>query len=65
LIEIIDNLIPANVGFDVKDISYAVDLTKEFNLEDDLLIDLEMQVLDMANSKTLFKCDNVIRSFLH
>lgn len=50
LIEIIDNLIPANVGFDVKDISYAVDLTKEFNLEDDLLIDLEMQTERISNS---------------
>lgn len=38
---ICSNLIPPDVGFDVKSISFTMDLTKDFELEDDLIADLE------------------------
>lgn len=38
------NLIPPDVGFDVKSISFTMDLTKDFELEDDLIADLEKNV---------------------
>lgn len=38
---ICDKLIPANVGFDVKSVSFTIDLTKDFEIEDDLILDLE------------------------
>ena len=38
---ICDGLIPVNVGFDVKDAYFKLDLTKDFELEDDLILDLE------------------------
>ena len=41
LADICDGLIPVNVGFDVKDAYFKLDLTKDFELEDDLILDLE------------------------
>lgn len=41
LASICDGLIPVNVGFDVKDAYFKLDLTKDFELEDDLILDLE------------------------
>lgn len=38
---ICDKLIPANVGFDVKSVSFTIDLSKDFEIEDDLILDLE------------------------
>lgn len=40
LVIICDELIPSNVGFDVKDVYFKLDLTKDFELEDDLILDL-------------------------
>jgi hypothetical protein len=37
-------LIPPDVGFDVKSVSFNMDLTKDFELEDDLIADLEKNV---------------------
>ena len=42
--KICSELIPADVGFDVKSISFTMDLTKDFELEDDLISDLENNV---------------------
>lgn len=39
LADICDDLIPVNVGFDVKDAYFKLDLTKDFELEDDLILD--------------------------
>jgi len=39
-----DKLIPPNVGYDVKSTSFSMDLTKDFDLEDDLIIELEQRV---------------------
>jgi len=36
-----EQIIPANVGYDIKDIIFKLDLSKDFELEDDLIIDLE------------------------
>lgn len=41
---ICSNLIPPNVGFDVKSVSFTMDLSKDFELEDDLIADLEKNV---------------------
>lgn len=41
LADICDDLIPVSVGFDVKDAYFKLDLTKDFELEDDLILDLE------------------------
>ena len=41
LLGICDQLIPPNVGFDIKSVSFSLDLTKDFELEDDLILDLE------------------------
>lgn len=41
---ICSSLIPPDVGFDVKSISFTMDLTKDFELEDDLIADLEKNV---------------------
>ena len=41
LADICDDLIPVNVGFDVKDAYFKLDLTKDFELEDDLILDLQ------------------------
>lgn len=41
LTDICDSLIPANVGFDVKETYFKLDLTKDLELEDDLILDLE------------------------
>lgn len=38
---ICSNLIPPDVGFDIKSISFTMDLTKDFDIEDDLIADLE------------------------
>lgn len=38
---ICDELIPPDVGFDIKSVSFTLDLTKDFELEDDLILDLE------------------------
>ena len=42
--KICSNLIPPNVGFDIKGISFSMDLSKDFELEDDLIADLERNV---------------------
>lgn len=42
--QICSNLIPPNVGFDVKSVSFTMDLSKDFELEDDLIADLEKNV---------------------
>lgn len=44
LVDICSNLIPPDVGFDVKRVSFIIDLTKDFELEDDLIADLENNV---------------------
>lgn len=41
---ICSELIPADVGFDVKSVSFTMDLTKDFELEDDLISDLENNI---------------------
>ncbi len=41
---ICSHLIPPDVGFDVKSVSFSMDLTKDFELEDDLIADLEKNV---------------------
>ncbi|MGO5010652.1 Swt1 family HEPN domain-containing protein [Niallia sp. Sow4_A1] len=49
-----DKLIPAEVGFDVKRIIIEIDLTKDFEVEDDLISDLEKQS-DRISGKILSK----------
>lgn len=44
LSSICSNLIPPDVGYDVKSVSFNMDLTKDFELEDDLIADLEKNV---------------------
>lgn len=46
---ICSKLIPANVGFDVKGISFTIDLTKDFEIEDDLILDLEKNTNSLAS----------------
>ena len=41
---ICDDLIPGEVGFDVKNVEFKLDLTKDFELEDDLILDLEKNI---------------------
>lgn len=41
---ICSGLIPPDVGFDVKSVSFNMDLTKDFELEDNLIADLEKNV---------------------
>ena len=43
-------LIPANVGYDVKGVSFTIDLTKGFEIEDDLIIDLEKNTNSIASN---------------
>lgn len=45
---ICSGLIPPNVGFDIKSVSFNMDLTKDFELEDDLISDLENNVNSKA-----------------
>lgn len=45
---ICSGLIPPDVGFDIKSISFNMDLTKDFELEDDLIFDLENNVNSKA-----------------
>lgn len=45
---ICSELIPPDVGFDVKSVSFTIDLTKDFELEDDLIFDLENNVNSKA-----------------
>jgi len=47
-----DTLIPAEVGFDVKRVIIEIDLTKDFEMEDDLITDLEKQS-DRVSGKIL------------
>lgn len=47
-----DSLIPAEVGFDVKRVIIEIDLTKDFEMEDDLITDLEKQS-DRVSGKIL------------
>lgn len=42
--QICNDLVPLNVGFDVKSVSFKMDLSKDFELEDDLIADLEKNV---------------------
>lgn len=44
------DLIPANVGYDVKGVSFKIDLTKGFEIEDDLIIDLEKNTNSIASN---------------
>lgn len=44
LVGICDGLIPPDVGYDVKSVSFNMDLTKDFESEDDLISDLENNV---------------------
>lgn len=46
---ICNKLIPANVGFDVKSVSFSLDLTKDFEIEDDLILDLEKNSNNIAS----------------
>jgi hypothetical protein len=50
--DLLDNicsgLIPPDVGFDIKSVSFNMDLTKDFELEDDLISDLENNVNSKA-----------------
>lgn len=45
---ICSGLIPPDVGFDIKSVSFHMDLTKDFELEDDLIFDLENNVNSKA-----------------
>lgn len=45
---ICSGLIPPDVGFDIKSVSFHIDLTKDFELEDDLISDLENNVNSKA-----------------
>lgn len=49
-----DKLIPAEVGFDVKRVIVEIDLSKDFELEDDLITDLEKQS-DRISGKIISK----------
>lgn len=46
---ICDKLIPSNVGFDVKSISFTIDLTRDFEIEDDLILDLEKNTNNISS----------------
>ena len=46
--KICSGLIPPDVGFDIKRVSFNMDLTKDFELEDDLISDLENTVNSKA-----------------
>ena len=46
--KICSGLIPPDVGFDIKSVSFNMDLTKDFELEDDLISDLENTVNSKA-----------------
>lgn len=48
--QVCHKLIPDNVGFDVKSVSFIMDLSKELDIEDDILTDLEMQTERISNS---------------
>ena len=48
--QICHKLIPDYVGFDVKSVSFIMDLSKELDLEDDILTDLERQINRISNS---------------
>ncbi|KZE66865.1 hypothetical protein AWM68_20045 [Fictibacillus phosphorivorans] len=50
LFAICNNLIPGEVGFDLKAIVFAPDLTIDFEDEEDILIDLENKVNQSTNS---------------
>ncbi len=45
---ICSELIPPDVGFDIKSVSFTMDLTKDFELEDDLIADLENNINSRA-----------------
>lgn len=47
--DICNKLIPVNVGFDVKSVSFTIDLTKDFEVEDDLILDLEKNTNSIAS----------------
>lgn len=50
LFSICNNLIPGEVGFDLKEIVFAPDLSIDFEVEEDILTDLENQVSQNSNS---------------
>jgi Swt1-like HEPN len=50
LFAICNNLIPGEVGFDLKNIVFAPDLSIDFEDEDDIVSDLENQVSETTNS---------------
>ena len=41
MVSICNKLIPAEVGYDVNSVSFTIDLVKDYDLEDDLILDLE------------------------
>lgn len=45
---ICSGLIPPDVGYDIKSVSFSMDLTKDFEVEDDLIADLENNVNSLA-----------------
>jgi hypothetical protein len=52
LVNICDSLIPPDVGFDVKRVNFIMDLEKDFDMEDDLIADLENNVYMISNKVT-------------
>lgn len=52
--ELCDNLIPSEVGFDIKSVNFEMDLSSDYELEDDLIVDLESQS-DRISGKVLAK----------
>ena len=48
LSEICSNLIPPDVGYDIKSVSFSMDLTKDFDAENDLIADLENTVTSLS-----------------
>lgn len=49
LYRICDNLIPGEVGYDLKKIQFTRDLTIDFDEDDDIIFDLENQIKDTSN----------------
>lgn len=48
LTRICSGLIPPDVGYDIKSVSFSMDLTKDYEVEDDLIADLENNVNSLA-----------------
>ncbi|HDX9577689.1 TPA: hypothetical protein ROX88_001189 [Bacillus pseudomycoides] len=48
--KICNRLIPATVGYDIKEIVFVPDLITDFDLEDDILMEFEAKVKNSSNS---------------